>query len=84
MVRPVLSVYDSKSKVFGSPFVSVNQDVAKRDFSRAVNDPNSQLFHNPEDFNLFILADFDDESGQIAPRQPFENLGLALQHKKEV
>jgi hypothetical protein len=70
MIKVVCSVFDVKAVAYSNPFYSVNTAVAVRDFSHAVSDPNSGLFNNPEDFSLYQVATFDDESGLISPLVP--------------
>lgn len=39
---------------------------ALRNFTDTVNDPNAkQLHHHPEDFELWIVGTFDDQTGTI-------------------
>lgn len=64
MTLSVFCIEDIKSG-FGNPFVAANSEVAKRDFARLVRDPNSQLYHNPEDFRLMCVGSFDPETGDL-------------------
>jgi len=81
MVKNVYSVFDSKASVFAVPFTSVNNLTAIRDFSRAANDPQSDLARFPEDYFLYQVATFDDNSGLISPVQ-LVNLGSASSFKE--
>lgn len=83
MLKYVYSVFDSKSRTFCNPFVSINQFTALRDFRSASNDPASDIAKYPEDFTLYQLASFDDESGLLAPEPQAVNLGMAIQFKQE-
>lgn len=71
MKMPVLSVRDSLIG-FGSPFTSVNKDVAIRGFNnsiiRAWSDENDPV--NPEDLSLFMVGEFDSDSGSISSCEP--------------
>lgn len=69
-IKKVLSVYDEKVGAFSQPFCSVNHQTALRDFQRAVEDRNLDLFHFPNDYSLFELGEFDDISGLITPTIP--------------
>lgn len=69
MKLAVCSIEDLKSG-FGNLFCSVNHEVAKRDFVRLVNDPQSQLYHNPEDFRLMQVGTFDPETGALQAVTP--------------
>lgn len=79
MKKYICAVFDSKAKVYGNPFYSVNQATAIRAFSAASNDPDSELSRHPSDFTLFGLGWFDDETGVISMLEHQENHGLATQ-----
>lgn len=70
MIKFVCSVFDVKAAAFSNPFYSVNPAVAIRDFRTACSDPASGLSANPEDYNLYQVATFDDESGLFVPTVP--------------
>jgi len=65
----VLSVRDRAADVFGRPFFTASIGSAIRSFSDHLNGKDdSEMVKHPEDFDLFHLAVFDDETGS------FENL----------
>jgi hypothetical protein len=70
MIKVVCSVFDSKAAAYSNPFYSPNNAVATRDFLHAATDPQSAMFRNPEDFSLYQVATFDDDSGLFAPVVP--------------
>lgn len=70
MIKVVCSVFDSKAAIFSNPFYSVNVAVASRDFAQGCKDPASALSANPEDFSLYQVATFDDDSGMFVPTVP--------------
>ncbi|AXH74677.1 MAG: nonstructural protein [Microviridae sp.] len=82
MQKSIFSVFDSKASVFATPFTSTNTATATRDFSRACNDPQSDLSAFPEDYFLYQIATFDDQTGLISPVQII-NLGNASQFKEK-
>lgn len=65
--RAVCAVYDSAVNAYGQPFFVVAVGAALRSFVDEVNRkaPDNQLNQHPEDFVLFHLADFDEESGEF-------------------
>lgn len=77
----VFAIEDLKSG-FGNPFVAVNEQIAKRDFVRLVRDPDSMLFHNPEDFRLMHIGSFDAETGELhglsAPAHILDAKGVSI------
>lgn len=70
MIKVMCSVFDSKAACFSNPFYSPNIPVATRDFSAACMDKNSGISRNPEDYSLFQVGTFDDESGLLTPTLP--------------
>lgn len=61
----VVSVRDSAAEVFNRPFYVPHRNVAVRDFTDEVNreDPSNQLNKHPSDFDLYVLGEFDDNTG---------------------
>lgn len=70
MKKIVCAIFDAKAGVYSNPFYSINVQVATRDFNHACTDPNSGLSLHPEDYTLYALATFDDESGLFVPNVP--------------
>jgi len=65
MKTGMYSVYDSKAKAYSHPFHAPNSVVALRIFGDAVADPATQLNRHPEDYVLYEIARFDDETAEI-------------------
>lgn len=63
----VYSVFDSKAGAYLQPFFAVNRGVAIRSFSAAVADEGHVFHANAEDFSLFELGEFCQESGALIP-----------------
>lgn len=63
MIVHIFSVYDHKAKVFGRPFYDSRVELAVRNVTAAVRDPEQMLGKFPEDFDLFRLGEFDDVTG---------------------
>lgn len=68
MKRAVCAVYDSAVNTYGQPFFVPAVGAALRSFVDEVNRKaqDNQLNAHPEDFVLFHLADFDDETGRFS------------------
>lgn len=76
----VFSVFDSKIGTFAQPWFSATVESGKRAFIDACSDPNTLLWKHLEDFSLFHLGEFDDDTGTFSQGLP-ANLGLAAQFK---
>lgn len=61
----VMSVKDNAAQTFGRPFFMPSTGVALRSFTDEVNRAaeDNQLYKHPEDFDLYQLGTFDDETG---------------------
>lgn len=57
------SVYDSKAGAFLPPFVLPRTQQAQRVFGDCVNSPDHQFGKHPDDYTLFHLGNWDDETG---------------------
>lgn len=79
MIIQIFSVFDSKAAAFTQPFFSHNLVTGIRAFSDVCQDASHTFAKHPEDFSLFHLGSFDDQSGLLEPFAAPENLGLARQ-----
>lgn len=62
----VLAVRDRAADVYGRPFFTPSLGTAIRSFSDHLNGKeDSEMVKHPEDFDLYHLAVFDDETGQF-------------------
>ena len=61
----MFSIYDSKAKSYLPPFHMPNDAMALRVFQDCVSDPSHAFGKHPEDYTLFHLGHFDDETGII-------------------
>ena len=59
------SIFDSKAGVYGRPFFFQSAGVAMRVFGDMVNDANEPVARHPEDYTLFQLATWDEDSGKF-------------------
>lgn len=50
-------------------FTAPTQGFATRGFSKEVNTPESPLYSNPEDYELFEMGEFIPETGIIVPHK---------------
>lgn len=59
----VLAVRDAALQAFGAPFFVPAVGVGSRSFVDEVNNPESVFNKHPDDYELFELAVYDQESG---------------------
>jgi len=72
MKHVVVAVRDRAADTFGRPFFVAAVGAAIRSFSDEVNraDKDNQLFNHPEDFDLYEIGTFDDDSGDLVAVKP--------------
>lgn len=65
MEKTIFSLHDIKAKAFTLPFFMDQKGQALRALDGIVNDENTQVHKYPEDFKLYKLGTFDDNSGLV-------------------
>lgn len=60
----IYSIFDLKSQTFADPFVSVNDETLARELNERVP-PNHTYKQYPDDFLIYSIADWDQETGEI-------------------
>lgn len=58
----IFTIFDSKAQAYLQPFFSANAETAQREFTTAVNG-EGQFNKFAEDYSMFQLGTFDQESG---------------------
>lgn len=70
MKNVLVSVLDLKAEFFGKPFAARTPGEAIRIFTDGINDNQTTLHQHPEDFALYHLADYDDQTGIVTRIEP--------------
>lgn len=73
MIHTLVAIKDAKIGCFARPVPVVNEATAVRAFTDAVNDRSTEYFKHPEDYTIWALATFDDQTGL------FKNYDVPLQ-----
>jgi len=79
----VYAVYDSKVQYFHQPMFMRNKGEALRSWELVANEKDHAISRHPEDFNLFELGEYDDQTGQITMHKAPISIGLAAQFKRQ-
>ena len=61
----IYTILDKKAKFYSTPWYSVNNDTAIREFVRTVSKGEGHAHHFPDDFVLYQIGEFDDSTGVI-------------------
>ncbi|AAG45347.1 nonstructural protein [Bdellovibrio phage phiMH2K] len=78
MQLKVFSIRDSKTGVYGTPFYQHTHGQAERSFQQLAKDPQSTVANHPEDFDLFHLGEYDDQTGKLTPLDTPEHCVKAI------
>lgn len=81
----VVSIKDRAADAFGRPFYVPSVGVAIRSFQDEVNraSEDNQMYQHPDDFDLFDLGSFDDNTGAFTLHESPVLLTLGKQVKAE-
>jgi len=83
MKLKVYTIYDSKIQTYMRPFFLQANGAARRAFEDLVNDKSTEISRHPEDYTLFELATFDDQTGVFENANAPTSLGLAQEYIRE-
>lgn len=70
MIYKLVAIYDSKAKAYQLLNQYRTNAEAVRAFSTLCNDSSSQYFKYAEDFSLFEMGTYDDNTGTITQHVP--------------
>lgn len=68
-MKHIYAVKDLAVQAFGQPFFTRSKGEAMRSFQDEANstDPNSPMAKHPEDYELYYLGTYEDETAKITP-----------------
>ncbi|WNK14360.1 MAG: nonstructural protein [Microvirus sp.] len=74
MIYKVLSIRDRAADLFSQPMFFGSIGSAVRSFSDEVQKKaeNNNLNKHPEDFDLYHIADYNDETAEFTPQRPIQ------------
>lgn len=83
MIYIVVSVFDTASSAYMRPFYAHAVGQATRTFQDEVNRPgeDNPMYRHPEDFLLFSLGAFDDQTGILSALSTPQLLARAMDLK---
>lgn len=84
MILSIFSIYDAKAESFLRPFCLPSIAHARRELAEVMQQPTGPFVDYPEDFTLFHVGEFDDETGEVQPLLKHESLGNLLLIKNEL
>lgn len=82
MKMKFFTVYDSQSEAYLPPFTMQTKGAAIRAFSDSVNDTSTQFYKHPQDYTLFEIGEYDDQTATLRPYEAKISLGLAKEFQR--
>jgi len=70
MLHQIFTIRDNKAEFFHPPFFQRTYGEAERNFRQLAHDGKSTISQNPEDFDLYHVGEYDDQTGKIDPIPP--------------
>lgn len=78
MILQAVSIYDRKAKIYSQPVLVPHVAAAVRSFGDAVNTSGSEYNKHPEDYIIFHVGAFDDNTGVFTKLDQHVELANAL------
>ena len=82
MKHKMFVVFDTKANAYMQPWFLTQEGMATRAFTDCVNDPNHNFGRHPEDYILFDIGEFDDQTADIKWQAP-RSLGNGIEFKTQ-
>lgn len=83
MIR-IFAIYDQKLEAYNRPFFLISDGVAIRAFQDEINNKESELSKHPDDYELYKIGEYNEETGEINPNLPqLIASGRALVYREE-
>lgn len=83
MKMAMCSIYDIKAEAWLNPMFFLSKGQASRSFTDVVNDGKSEFSAHPEDYTLFLLGYFHQDTGAVEVIVPPEPVALGINVKVE-
>lgn len=77
MQHIIVAVRDRQLDAFMRPFTAATIGQAVRAFSDEVNRQGSELNQHPEDYELYEIGQFDDDTGALLQPHPVKSIAIA-------
>ncbi len=81
MKHKMFTIHDSKANAYLQPWFLTQAAMAQRAFMDCVNDKKHNFGRHPEDYTLFNIGEFDDQTAKVTYEIP-TSLGNGLEYVK--
>lgn len=79
MKKPIVAVKDIKIGLFDPPIMVRHNGEAIREWDILLTKKDTKFGQNPSDFELYQIAEFDEETGNITTLSPHTHLASGVQ-----
>lgn len=69
MKMVLVAIKDRALQAYMRPWFAQTKNQAIRMFQDEVNNNQSPMFNHPDDYDLYYLGNWDDETGQVTDQQ---------------
>lgn len=83
MESNIYSLFDRKMQKYGLPFNAPNDDIAKRMLISTINAGGTTISDFPEDFSLFKLGKYNDDTGELKTEVKFITNAIEFSNKNK-
>lgn len=77
------SIRDDKAQLFHVPFFNKTHGEAERNFKQLLVDDKSTISKYPEDFDLYYIGEYDDNTGKIETLATPQHIAKAINLKSQ-
>nr|QJB18797.1 MAG: nonstructural protein [Microvirus sp.] len=85
MKLQIFAIFDAKAEAFLRPMTYPTAAHCRRDLAEVMQQSSGSPFVDyPEDFTLFHVGEFDDDTGEVQPLLKHDSLGNLLLIKNEL
>lgn len=81
MLLKSYSIRDAKAEVFNTPFFCKTHGEAERNFLQLTKDEKSMVHQYPDDYDLYHLGTYDDQTGVMKPLDTPQHMVKAVSLK---
>lgn len=82
MLLKAYSLRDAKAEIFSPPFYKKTHGEAERDFTTLARDEKSTVYQYPDDYDLYYIGIYDDNTGSFKSLDTPQHIIKAIQCKE--
>lgn len=65
MEHKIFTIFDIKAGTYAHPFMNTTPGLAERQVQRVMSNPDHDFFKYSDDFELYCIGEYDDETADI-------------------